>query len=148
MTATPSLTPYIVVDRAREAIAFYTAAFGAEVLFTLTDPDDGRIGHAELKLGASVLMLADEYPDFGALAPGAYGGSPVKLHFYVEDVDAVFARAVSLGAAELRPVKAQFHGDRSGMLADPFGHIWFLATKGEEVPPEEMQARWDASMAR
>lgn len=148
MTATPSLTPYLVVERAREAIAFYTAAFGAEELFTLIDPGDGRIGHAELKLGGSVLMLADEYPDFGALAPGAFGGAPVKLHLYVEDVDAVFARAVTLGAAELRPVKTQFHGDRSGMLADPFGHVWFLATRGAEVSPEEMQARWDASMAQ
>lgn len=147
MTApTPAvpLSPYIAVRGAAEAIEFYKAAFDAEEVFRLTDPADGRIGHAELKLGASTLMVSDEYPDFGAISPQAVGGSPVNLHLYVENVDAVFARALDLGATELRPVKDQFFGDRSGMLTDPFGHAWFISTRKKEMTGEDMQRRWEA----
>ncbi|MEX2519621.1 MAG: VOC family protein [Paracoccaceae bacterium] len=143
----PALSTHLTVRGARAAIDFYVKAFGAEALFELIDPADGRIGHAELSIGGARLMISDEYPDFGALSPEALGGSPVKLHLYVEDAETVFARALALGATELRPVKEQFYGDRSGMLADPGGHHWFIATKGAEVSPAEMQARWNAAMA-
>ncbi len=142
----PALSAYLCVRGAERAIAFYKAAFGAEEIFRLVDPGDGRIGHAELSLGGARLMLADEYPDFGALSPESIGGTPVKLHLYVDDVDAVFARAMAEGATALRPPKDEFYGDRSGLLSDPFGHAWFLATAGEPVAPEEMQARWNAAM--
>lgn len=143
----PALSAYLCVRGAAAAIEFYKAAFGAEERFRLVDPADGRVGHAELSLGGARLMIADEYPDFGALAPESVGGSPVKLHLYVGDVDAVFARAVGLGATALRAPKDEFYGDRSGLLADPFGHAWFLATAGAPVSPAEMQARWNAAMA-
>ena len=93
------------------------------------------------------MMLSDEYPDFGAHSPESIGGSPTKLHLYVEDVDAVFSRALAAGATELRPVKDQFHGDRSGLLEDPFGHQWFLASRKEDVSAEEMQLRWSEGLA-
>jgi uncharacterized glyoxalase superfamily protein PhnB len=147
--ATPkmqSLSPYIVVKGAADAIDFYVRAFGAEEQFRLEDPDSGRIGHAELLIGGSTLMLSDEYPDFGALSPDTLGGSPVKLHLYVDDVDAIFARSLAAGATELRPVKDEFYGDRTGALCDPFGHTWMLASQKEEVSPEEMQARWQQMM--
>lgn len=142
-----SLSPYITVQNAAEAIEFYIAAFGAKEVFRLVDPSDGRIGHAEIVIGGITFMLSDEYPDFGALSPETVGGSPVKFQFYVDDVDAMFSAAIALGATELRPVKDQFFGDRSGMLTDPFGHSWTLASKGESVSPEEMQKRWSDSMA-
>jgi PhnB protein len=141
-----SLSPYITVQKAAAAIEFYCAAFGAKEIFRLVDPSDGRIGHAEIEIGGTTLMLSDEYPDFGALSPETVGGSPVKFQVYVDDVDAAFAAAIALGATELRPVKNQFFGDRSGMLTDPFGHSWTLASKGESVSPEEMQKRWNDSM--
>lgn len=140
-----ALSPYLVVKGAAAAIDFYRAAFGAVEQFRLTGPD-GRIGHAELKLAGATVMLADEWPDFGALSPPSVGGSPVKLHLYVEDCDAVVARAVAAGATLVRPVADQFYGDRSGMVADPFGHSWFVATLKEEVAPQEMQRRWDAAV--
>lgn len=142
-----SLSPYITVQDAKGAIDFYVAAFGAKEIFRLIDPVDGRIGHAEILIGDVTIMLSDEYPDFGALSPEAIGGSPVKFQIYVHDVDSVFSAAIALGASELRPVKDQFFGDRSGMLIDPFGHSWTLATKGENVTPVEMQKRWDQSAA-
>jgi PhnB protein len=141
-----SLAPYMSVKNARAAIDFYVAAFGAEEVFALIDPADGRVGHGEVRFGDSLIMISDEYPDFGAIGPQTLGGSPVKMHVYVDDVDAVFAHAVSLGATELRPVKDQFHGGRSGQLADPFGYQWVIARKAGEVSPQEMQARWDAGM--
>lgn len=141
-----SLAPYITVQGARAAIDFYVAAFGATELYALIDPSDGRVGHGEVKFGTTTLMIADEYPDFGALGPDSIGGSPVKMHVYVEDVDQTFSTALSLGAKELRPVKDQFHGGRSGMLADPFGYSWVIASGKGEVSPEEMQRRWDAGM--
>jgi PhnB protein len=135
------LTPYITVRDAVRAIGFYVHVFEARELFRLTEPQ-GRIGHAELAIGGSLLMLADEYPDFGALSPAAVGGSPVTLHLYVRDVDAVLARAEAAGATTLRAAKDEFYGDRSGMLQDPFGHRWMLASRREEVAPQEMQRRW------
>ena len=141
-----ALSPYIAVKGARDAIAFYTQAFGADEQFRLQDPDSGHIGHAEIQIGSNTIMISDEYPDFGALSPDSLGGSPVKLHLYVEDVDTVFARAIEAGATELRPLKDEFYGDRTGTVMDPFGHTWMLATRGEDVSPEEMQTRWQQMM--
>ena len=147
--ATPplQLCPYLVVKGAREAIDFYVRAFGATVDFTLVDPSDGRIGHAELRFGATRLFLADEYPDFGAVGPERIGGSPVKLHLDVADADTFAARAVHEGATVLRAVKLEFHGHRTALLADPFGYAWFIASRVENVSPQEMQRRWHAMMA-
>lgn len=139
-----TLTPYIIVKGAEAAIAFYQKAFGAKEQFRLPGPD-GRIGHAELSIGVGRFMLADESPAFGALSPPSIGGTPVKLHLSVEDVDATIARAEAAGATVLRPAKDQFYGERSGMIADPFGHQWFLGTQKEEVTPEEMQKRYHES---
>ncbi|HEY5046881.1 MAG TPA: VOC family protein [Rhizomicrobium sp.] len=139
-----TLTPYIIVKGAAAAIAFYEKAFGGVELFRLAEPG-GRIGHAEVKLGDGGLMLADESPAFGALSPSTIGGTPVKLHLYVEDVDAVMKRAEAAGATVLRAAQDQFYGDRSGMIADPFGHQWFLATRKKAVSPEEMQEHYSES---
>jgi PhnB protein len=135
------LSPYLVVQGAAQAIEFYTRAFGAEEHYRLTEPS-GKVGHAELSIGGTRIMLADEYPDFGALSPPSVGGSPVTLHLFVDDVDAVVAHAVELGATLVRQVKLEFFGDRSGLLVDPFGHRWHLATRVEVVAPAEMQRRW------
>jgi PhnB protein len=140
-----ALTPYIVVRNAADAIRFYAEAFGATELFRLAEPG-GKVGHAELAIGDSCLMLADEYPDFGALSPPSVGGSPVSLHLSVDDVDATVQRAEAAGATVLRPVKDEFYGDRAGMIVDPFGHKWHLATRKEDVSPEEMQRRWTAAL--
>jgi len=134
-----SLAPYLAVRGAADAIQFYKRAFNATERMRVPMPD-GKIGHAELQLGDSILMLADEYPDFGFTAP-ADGGSPVLLHLYVPDVDAVFKQALAAGAKELRPVQNQFYGDRSGGLQDPFGHSWNIATHIEDLTPEEIQKR-------
>lgn len=142
----PALSPYLIVQDAARAIDFYERAFGAKELFRLTDPT-GKIGHAELEVRGSLFMLADEHPDFGALSPSRIGGTPVSLHLYVENVDAVVAQATEAGALVLRPLQDQFHGDRTAMIADPFGHKWHLATRKEEVSPEEMQRRMDAMYA-
>lgn len=144
--AAQALSPYLIVRDAAKAIAFYTEVFGARELFRLAEPS-GKIGHAELEIAGSKLMIADEYPDFGALSPVAVGGTPVALHLYVRDVDSVVERALSAGAVLLRPVKDELFGDRTGMLTDPFGHRWQLATRKEEVSPEEMQKRWSAALA-
>ena len=122
-----ALTPYLIVKDASRAIAFYTRAFAAEEVLRVDGPD-GRVGHAEIRIGDSFLMLADEHPDFGALSPVSVGGSPVNLHLYVDDVDRVVERAASAGAVILRPVKNEFYGDRTAMIVDPFGHRWQLAT--------------------
>lgn len=143
---THSLAPYIVVKGAAEAIDFYKKVFGAEELFRLVDPTDGRIGHAELRMENAILMLSDEYPDFGALGPESIGGSPVKLHVYVDDVDGAAQRAVESGAVLLRPVKDEFYGDRTGMIVDPFGHSWMIASRREDVSPDEMQRRWNEAV--
>jgi PhnB protein len=141
-----ALTPHIVVKDGARAIEFYKAAFGAKELFRLTEPG-GKVGHAELRVFGGHFMLADEYPDFGALSPSTIGGSPVRLHLYVEDADAVVARAVDAGATLLRPVKDQFYGDRGGSIADPFGHHWNIATRKEVLSPSEMQERWSKVFA-
>ena len=138
-------TPYLIVKGASRAIEFYRQAFGAEEILRLDGPD-GRVGHAEIRIGDSRLMLADEHPDFGALSPVSVGGSPVNLHLYVDDVDRVVETAASAGAVTLRPVRNEFYGDRTGMIVDPFGHRWQLATAVEEVSAEEMKARYEAAM--
>ena len=136
----PQVTPYLVVDGAAAAIDFYGAVFGTTERMRMPAPG-GKIGHAELQLGNSVIMLADEAPEVGALSPPTVGGSPVTLSVYVEDVDGVMARAEQAGATVLRPVETQFYGDRSGQLQDPFGHRWSVATHVEDVSPEEMGRR-------
>jgi PhnB protein len=136
-----TLRAHMTVHDAKEAIGFYVKAFGATELFRLTDPS-GRIGHAEIKIGDSVLMLNDEYPDFGAKSPATTGGSPVAFHVQVADADKAVDRAVKAGATLVRPVQDQFYGDRSGMVACPFGYRWFLGATKEVVSPIEMQKRW------
>jgi PhnB protein len=138
-----SVTPYLIVDDAKAAIDFYARAFGAEEKFRL--PMGERIGHAEIKIGDSFIMLADEFPDMGHLGPKSRGGPTCSLMLYVEDVDTAFPKAIEAGATEQRPVEDQFWGDRMGTLVDPFGHQWSLATQVREVPPEEMQQRMDES---
>lgn len=142
----PRVTPYLYVDGAAAAIDFYATVLGATQRGDRMTGPDGRIGHVELQLGGSLIMLADEYPDMGAVGPRTVGGTPVTLHVYVEDVDAVFARALANGATALRPVADQFYGDRSGSFTDPFGHRWNVASHIEDVPPQEMAARAAAAM--
>ncbi len=142
-----SITPYLVVKGAARAIAFYEQAFGAEEQLRMPEPD-GRIGHAELRIGDSTVMLADEHPEAGARSPEPVGGSPVTLMLYVDDVDATVARAVAAGARITRPVANQFYGDRNGAVTDPFGHVWFVATHVEDVSPAEMERRRAAQEAR
>ena len=131
----PVLSPYLCVDDAAAAIDFYVAVFGAVERLRIPGPG-GKIGHAELQLGSSLIMLADEFPEIDALGPKTIGGSPVTLSVYVEDVDATFTRAVAAGATALRAVENQFYGDRSGMLRDPFGHHWSVSSHVEDVSPE------------
>ena len=135
-----TVTPYLIVDGAARAIEFYKQAFGATETFRMERPD-GRVGHAEIKIGDSHVMLADEHPEMGARGPQAIGGSPISLVLYVEDVDATVNRAVEAGAKLTRPVANQFYGDRTGGVEDPFGHAWYVATHVEDVAPEEMQKR-------
>jgi PhnB protein len=134
-----SVTPYLIIDGASKAIDFYKKAFGATELFRMDH--EGKVGHAELKIGDSPIMLADEQPSMGYVSPKALGGTPVSLMIYVEDVDKIYKQAISAGATELRAVQDQFYGDRSGNLKDPFGHVWTIATHKEDVTPEEMDKR-------
>jgi PhnB protein len=134
------ITPYLIARNASAAIEFYTKAFGAEETYRLAQPD-GRVGHAEIRIGGAVLMLADEFPEMGIKAPPSLGGTPVSLLIYVQDVDAAAARAVAAGAKVKRPVKDQVYGDRSGTFEDPFGHVWTLATRKEDLTPEEIDRR-------
>ncbi|HET6832708.1 MAG TPA: VOC family protein [Acidimicrobiales bacterium] len=136
----PRVSPYLVVDGAQKAIDFYTSVLGATERMRMPGPD-GRIGHAELQFGDSVVMLADEFPDMGAKAPSAYGGSPVSIMVYVEDVDATFGKATEAGATAVRPPENQFYGDRSATFDDPFGHRWTVNTHVEDVSPEEVGRR-------
>ena len=138
-----SVTPYLVAKDAQKALAFYVEAFGAVEEFRMTDPGDGRIGHAELTIGASRLMLSDEYPDFGAVSPDTLGGTPVTLHLATEAVDADVARAAAAGALVLRAPADQSFGERTATLMDPFGHRWILSQTVERVTPEQMQKRWE-----
>ena len=139
----PAITPYLIVEGAAGAIDFYKDVFGATERMRLAAPQ-GRVGHAELTIGGSLLMLADACPEMNVLAPTPGGGSPVGLHLYVEDVDAVVARAVAAGAKVERPVVTTFYGDRTGSIVDPFGHHWHVATHVEDVLPEEIQRRMAA----
>jgi PhnB protein len=139
-------TPYLIVKGAVDAIEFYKRAFGATEMLRMADPQGG-IAHAEIKIGDSVIMLADEHPSMGYRGPRSIGGSSVSILLYLEDVDAVFARAIKAGAKSQRPVMNQFYGDRSGTLEDPFGHVWTVATHVEDVPPAEMKRRAEAAMS-
>ena len=136
----PRVSPYLYVDGASAAIEFYTEVLGATETVRMGAPGD-RVGHAEITIGDSVIMLADEFPEMGARGPKAVGGTPVTITVYVEDVDAVFRRALAGGATALRPVEDQFYGDRAGQFEDPFGHRWHVATHVEDVAPEEMARR-------
>ena len=141
----PRITPYLCIDGAEAAIGFYAKVFGAVERMRLPAPD-GRIAHAELAIGDGLIMVSDEFPDWGALAPGSIGGTPVTISVYVEDVDAVFATAIKAGATSRAPVKDQFYGDRGGQLTDPFGHRWMVASHIEDLTPEEVEARMAAEM--
>lgn len=140
-------TPYIIVNDASRAIDFYKASFGAIELVRLAD-SSGKIMHAEVRIGNTPLMLADEFPEMGYRSPMSLGGSPVSLLLYVVDVDTFFAKAIAAGATETTAVADQFDGDRRGTLTDPFGHVWLPATKKEEVTYEEMQSRFAKMMAQ
>jgi PhnB protein len=141
----PAVTPYLTIKGASDAIEFYKKAFGAVETMRLEEPS-GRIGHAEIMISGAPIMLSDEYPDLDALGPKSRGGSTVGIHFYVEDVDEVFARAVAEGATAARPVKDEFYGDRSGKLVDPFGHVWYVATRKQDLSSEEVTQRYDDLM--
>ena len=135
-----NVTPYLVIKGANEAIDYYKRVFGATERMRMDAPG-GKIGHAELEIGDSVVMLADEFPEMGHRSPKTLGGSPVSLVLYVEKVDEVWKRALEAGANQIRPLENQFYGDRMGTLEDPFGHVWSLATHIEDVSPEEMARR-------
>ena len=136
----PQVTPYLCVDGAAAAIDFYSEVFGATERMRMPSPG-GKIGHAELQIGDSLIMLADEHPEMGIRGPKAIGGTPVTISLYVDDADRVFERAVEKGATATRPVEDQFYGDRMGQFEDPFGHKWSVATHVEDVPEDEMMKR-------
>jgi PhnB protein len=136
------ICPYLAVSGAARAIEFYQKVFGATEAYRLTDPS-GKIGHAEILIGESRIMLADEAPDWGHLSPETVGGCPVKFHLAVDNVDEMVQRAVDAGAILLRPVADEFYGERMGMVTDPFGFSWHISTTKTEVSPEEMQRRWN-----
>ena len=138
-----AVNPVLVVNGAAQAIEFYISAFGAKERMRLVEPG-GKIAHAEMTIGDAVFMVKDEFPEWGDRSPDPAGGSPVRIGLYVDDVDEVAKRAVAAGAKILIPVGDQFYGDRSGRLADPFGHIWIISTHKEDVSPEEMKRRMDA----
>jgi PhnB protein len=138
-----SVTPYLIIDGAAKAIDYYKKAFGATELFRMEH--QGKIGHAELKIGDSPIMLADEQPSMGYVGPKSIGGTSVSLMLYVEDVDKMYKQAIASGGLELKGLQDQFYGDRSGTLKDPFGHIWTVATHKEDVSSEEMNKRMKAA---
>jgi PhnB protein len=142
----PRVTPYLHVNGAAGAIDFYRDILGAEERMRMPGPE-GKLGHAELQIGESIVMLADEFPDMDIYGPKSIGGTPVTLHVYVEDVDAVFDAALAAGATSVRAVENQFYGDRTGQFEDPFGHRWNVATHVEDVAPEEMEKRMAEAMA-
>jgi PhnB protein len=135
-----TVTPYLIVKGAAQALEFYKRGLGATEVMRMPGPD-GNVMHAEIKIGDSMIMLADEFPEMGAKSPQTIGGSPVGICLYVNDVDALFKQAIAAGAKEERPVKDQFYGDRSGTLRDPFGHQWTIATHKEDLTPEEIGKR-------
>jgi len=138
-------TPYVIVHDGKAALAFYKSVFGATELMRMDDPS-GKVAHAEIKIGSSIIMLADEYPEMGFRSAKTIGGTPVGIMLYVEDCDAMFARAVAAGATVLKPLQDQFYGDRSGTVTDPFGLTWTIATHKEDLSPEEMSRRAAAAM--
>lgn len=139
------VTPYLIVKNAAKAIEFYKNVFGAVEKFRMADAQ-GRVGHAEIKIGSSTVMMADEHPERGAVSPQTLGGTPVSMLLYVPSVDETTKRAVEAGSKLMMPVQDQFYGDRTGTLQDPFGHVWTVATHKEDVSPEEMKRRGDAMM--
>jgi len=138
-----SVTPYLIIKGASDAIEFYKKAFGATELFRMEH--EGKLGHAEIRIGNSPIMLADEFPQMGFKSPKTLGGTPVSLMIYVEDADTTFNQAIKSGGVQLKPLQDQFYGDRSGTLTDPFGHVWTVATHKEDVSHEEMDKRIAAS---
>ena len=142
-----TVTPYLTIQGASEAIAFYVKAFGAREVERMTNPDGSKVMHAELKIGDSLIYVGEECPEYGALGAKALGGSPVGLHLYVEDVDAAFERATAAGAEVEMPLMDAFWGDRYGKLVDPFGHKWSIATRKEDLTPEQMKERMAAAFA-
>ena len=142
-TGYAGVTPYLIIRDAARALEFYKKAFGATELMRFPAPG-GKIGHAEIKIGDGVVMLADESPEMGHKSPQALGGTAITLMFYVPNVDAQFAKAVAAGGTVKQALKDQFYGDRSGTITDPFGHVWTIATHKEDVSPEEMQRRMAA----
>ncbi|MAD05080.1 VOC family protein [Pseudoalteromonas shioyasakiensis] len=142
-----AVTPYLIIEGASKAIEFYKEAFAAELVMQMPMPDGG-VAHAEIIIGDSYIMLSDAYPEMEYKSPQQLGGTPVNMMLYVEDVDAVFAKALSLGAKELRPVHDQFYGDRLGTLADPFGHIWNIATHKEDLTEQELIERMGELMSK
>lgn len=141
------LYPYLRVHDAASAVAFYQAAFGATELFRLVEPE-GRIGHVELDFGGTVLMVSEEYPEYGLTGPRTLGGTTVTLHLHVEDADGTIAQAVAAGATLLREPQDQFHGERAGTVRDPFGHEWLIGHEIEKLTPEEMQARFTRMLSQ
>lgn len=141
----PRVTPYLHVQGAAAAIEFYKTVFSAGERGRMDGPN-GSIAHAELEIGNSMVMLADEFPDMDAYAPSHFGGTPVSLHVYVDDVDAVYAAALAAGAKTLSEVSDQFYGDRTGTFEDPWGHKWHVSSHIEDVPPAEMEKRAAAQM--
>jgi PhnB protein len=135
-----SVTPYLIFSGAGEAIAFYKTALGAEEVMRMDSPG-GKVGHAEIKIGDSRIMLADEHPEIGALSPKTVGGSPVSIHLYVENVDRAVERAVAAGAKLIQPVEDKFYGDRTGGIEDPFGYRWYIATHKEDLTMDEIRGR-------
>jgi len=138
-----TVTPYLIINGAAQALEFYKRAFGAAETVRMPDPK-GRIAHAEIKIGDSMIMLADEHPEMGHRGPRTLGGTSVSILLYVPDVDTVFDRAIKAGAKSQRPVADQFYGDRMGTLEDPFGHVWTIGTHIEDVSAEEMKRRMAA----
>jgi PhnB protein len=142
-----AVTPYLIVGNAARAIDFYKAAFGATEVMRIAAPG-GKVGHAEIRIDDSPIMLADEFPEMDARSPEAFGGSPVSIHLYVGDADAIAARATSAGAMLLRPVEDKFYGDRSGSVKDPFGYVWHISTHKEDLDPAEIARRAQAFMGK
>lgn len=136
-----SITPYLIVHNASQALDFYKKAFGAEELFRMPTPDGKKIAHSEFRIGDSAVMLADEAPEMKVLSPKTIGGTPTSLYLYVPDVDKTFAQAVAAGATVEIPLQDKFYGDRNAIIVDPFGHRWGIATHKEDLTPEEVEKR-------